>query len=69
MKRSLHIGINDYPGTGNDLSGYVNDAVVECSDTGSTLDLVGVMRSCEKLIRHRVLDVSRAVTNFQAADA
>ncbi len=26
MKRSLHIGINDYPGTGNDLSGCVNDA-------------------------------------------
>ena len=26
MKRSLHIGINDYPGTGGDLSGCVNDA-------------------------------------------
>ncbi len=26
MKRSLHIGINDYPGTENDLSGCVNDA-------------------------------------------
>ena len=26
MKRSLHIGINDYPGTSNDLSGCVNDA-------------------------------------------
>jgi len=26
MKRSLHIGINDYPGTGNDLKGCVNDA-------------------------------------------
>ena len=26
MKRSLHIGINNYPGTGNDLSGCVNDA-------------------------------------------
>ena len=26
MKRSLHIGINDYPGTDNDLSGCVNDA-------------------------------------------
>lgn len=26
MKRSLHIGINDYPGTNNDLSGCVNDA-------------------------------------------
>jgi len=26
MKRSLHIGINDYPGTQNDLSGCVNDA-------------------------------------------
>ena len=26
MKRSLHIGINDYPGTGSDLSGCVNDA-------------------------------------------
>lgn len=26
MKRSLLIGINDYPGTGNDLSGCVNDA-------------------------------------------
>ena len=26
MKRSLHIGINDYPGTGNDLSGCINDA-------------------------------------------
>lgn len=26
MKRSLHIGINDYPGTGMDLSGCVNDA-------------------------------------------
>ena len=23
---TLHIGINDYPGTGNDLSGCVNDA-------------------------------------------
>ena len=27
MKRSLHIGINDYPGTGSDLSGCVNDAM------------------------------------------
>lgn len=27
MKRSLHIGINDYPGTGMDLSGCVNDAI------------------------------------------
>ena len=26
MKRSLHIGINDYPGTDSDLSGCVNDA-------------------------------------------
>lgn len=26
MRISLHIGINDYPGTGNDLSGCVNDA-------------------------------------------
>ena len=26
MKRSLHIGINDYPGTGSDLSGCINDA-------------------------------------------
>ncbi len=26
MKRSLHIGINNYPGTSNDLSGCVNDA-------------------------------------------
>jgi uncharacterized caspase-like protein len=26
MKRSLHIGINDYPGTGSDLAGCVNDA-------------------------------------------
>lgn len=26
MKRSLHIGINDYPGVGSDLSGCVNDA-------------------------------------------
>ncbi len=26
MKRSLHIGINDYPGTNNDLAGCVNDA-------------------------------------------
>ena len=26
MKRSLHIGINDYPGTGNDLFGCVNDS-------------------------------------------
>jgi hypothetical protein len=26
MKRSLHIGINDYPGTSSDLSGCVNDA-------------------------------------------
>jgi hypothetical protein len=26
MKRSLNIGINDYPGTGNDLSGCRNDA-------------------------------------------
>jgi hypothetical protein len=26
MKRSLHVGINDYPGTGSDLSGCVNDA-------------------------------------------
>lgn len=26
MKRSLHIGINEYPGTGSDLSGCVNDA-------------------------------------------
>lgn len=27
MKRSLHIGINDYPGVGSDLSGCVNDAM------------------------------------------
>jgi len=27
MKRSLHIGINDYPGTGQDLNGCVNDAM------------------------------------------
>jgi len=27
MKRSLHIGINDYPGTANDLFGCVNDAM------------------------------------------
>ena len=26
MKRSLHIGINNYPGTQNDLSGCINDA-------------------------------------------
>jgi len=26
MKRSLHIGINDYPGTGMDLQGCINDA-------------------------------------------
>ena len=26
MKRSLNIGINDYPGTGSDLSGCRNDA-------------------------------------------
>jgi len=26
MKRSLHIGINDYPGTDSDLDGCVNDA-------------------------------------------
>lgn len=27
MKRSLSIGINDYPGTGSDLAGCVNDAL------------------------------------------
>jgi hypothetical protein len=27
MKRSLHIGINDYPGVSSDLSGCVNDAM------------------------------------------
>lgn len=27
MKRSLHIGINDYPGVGSDLSGCINDAM------------------------------------------
>jgi len=27
MKRSLSIGINDYPGTGSDLNGCVNDAL------------------------------------------
>lgn len=26
MRRSLHVGINDYPGTQNDLSGCANDA-------------------------------------------
>lgn len=26
MKRSLHIGINDYPGTDSDLAGCINDA-------------------------------------------
>ena len=41
MKRSLHIGINDYPGTGSDLSGCINDAndwreVLESRGFGST---------------------------------
>jgi len=27
VRRSLHIGINDYPGTRNDLQGCVNDAI------------------------------------------
>lgn len=37
MKRSLHIGINDYPGTGSDLAGCVNDAkawMSEMNDRG-----------------------------------
>ena len=37
MKRSLHIGINDYPGTGMDLSGCVNDA----NDWEETLEARG----------------------------
>ncbi len=37
MKRSLHIGINDYPGTGSDLSGCINDA----HDWGETLESYG----------------------------
>jgi hypothetical protein len=37
MKRSLHIGINDYPDTGNDLSGCVNDA----NDWRETLEARG----------------------------
>ncbi|MFX0194738.1 MAG: caspase domain-containing protein [Candidatus Hodarchaeota archaeon] len=37
MKRSLHIGINDYPGTGSDLSGCVNDA----NDWKETLEARG----------------------------
>lgn len=37
MKRSLHIGINDYPGVGSDLSGCVNDA----KDWASTLITYG----------------------------
>lgn len=37
MKRSLHIGINDYPGTGSDLSGCVNDA----NDWRETLEARG----------------------------
>lgn len=34
---SLHIGINNYPGTGNDLSGCVNDAL----DTASAFEARG----------------------------
>ena len=37
MKRSLHIGINDYPGTGSDLSGCINDA----NDWRETLENYG----------------------------
>jgi len=37
MKRSLHIGINDYPGTNSDLSGCVNDA----NDWRETLEARG----------------------------
>jgi hypothetical protein len=42
-KRSLHIGINDYPGTDSDLAGCVNDAhdwAAFCSSRGVAAPLV-----------------------------
>ena len=43
MRTALCIGINDYPGTGSDLAGCVNDA----QDWGSSLDQVGLARRGE----------------------
>jgi metacaspase-1 len=45
MRRSAHIGINDYPGTGSDLAGCVNDA----RDTLSAAQALGYEESHELL--------------------
>lgn len=61
-KRALCIGINDYPGTSNDLSGCVNDArdwAAELSSRGYTATLLldsqaskaGMVAAMESLIR------------------
>lgn len=56
MKRSLHIGINDYPGTGNDLSGCVNDA----NDWQVTMEARGFHTT-------KVLDAEATKSNMQEA--
>jgi metacaspase-1 len=55
MKRSLHIGINNYPGTQNDLSGCVNDA----SDWQAVLNARGFETSM-------LLDADATKVNMQA---
>lgn len=55
MKRSLHMGINNYPGTQNDLSGCVNDA----SDWQAALDARGFKTRL-------ILDTEATKANMQA---
>lgn len=58
MKRSLHIGINNYPGTNNDLSGCVNDA----NDWQEALDARGFETTM-------MLDAMATKSNMQEAMA
>ena len=66
MKRSLHIGINDYPGTGSDLSGCVNDAndwreamVVKRFEAVSLLDEKATKSNMHEAISKIVGDTGR----------
>jgi uncharacterized caspase-like protein len=66
MKRSLHIGINDYPGTGSDLSGCINDAndwraTLEAHDfkASSLLDAEATKSNIHEAISKIVADTGR----------
>lgn len=68
-KRSLHIGINDYPGTVNDLRGCVNDATGWCSLLSSKFGFTTtVLLNEQATVRNAVREMKNIVSSAKDGD-